>query len=482
MAQLPIALATRSSPARQGQEGAARLINCYAEETADGKNPYAVYVCSGLTQRATAANTGPVRAMIAVNSDLIAVQGRNVVRYDSGFGASIVGGLASDGFVSMAQNRKAPNPQIAIACDGLFDIVENGVVTEVTDPDLAAAISVASLDGYFITFTSDGRFQLSQIDEGTSFDALDFATAEANPDGGVRNLTRNRDAIFFGPKSMEAWQNNGGEDFPLSRVTTREVGCYAAGSAASLTAVQKSGPAIDTIVWAGTNNHGAYAGVMMLSGYDPVKISTYAIDRLIEAEPVPADIRAFSWSENGHTFYQISGTSWTRVYDLTENLWHDRESFGLSRWRASSYAYFSGKHVIGDYSTGTVFEMHSDFNDENGTDLVATVQCPPAHAFPHTLTWNEIILDMVKGVGINSTSTHLANPSVMLDYSDDGGKNFGPARTIDLGRDAQTRVALRRHRFGQTPRGGSRTWRLRASAAVFRCFMALSADIDKDAA
>ena len=479
---LPIALATRSSPARQGQEGAARLINCYAEETEDGKNPFAIYASSGLTTLVTVASTGDTRALMPLDAVLLAVMGRVIVAIDPGFASSVVGGLASDGFVTMALNRKAPSPQVAICCDGLFDIYEDGVLTEVTDPDLTAPISVISLDGYFITFSTDGRFQISSVDEGTSWDALDFATAEANPDGGVRNAQRNRDAVFFGHRSTEFWQNTGGVDFPFSRVTTIDVGCHAASSVVELTLIQKSGPAIDTIIWAATNKGGAYAGVMMLQGYTPTKISTYEIDRLIEAETTPDVIEAFSWSENGHSFYAISGSTWTRVYDATEGFWHERVSYGLNRWRASCYAWFANTHVIGDYDDGILYAMSADTYDESGTEMITTIQTPPAHAFPYTLTWNEIILDVVKGVGLVTATDHLANPVLTLDYSDDGGKNFSGARDIEMGATAQVRGLLKRNRFGQTARGAARTWRIRCSAAVFRCFMSLSADVDKDAA
>ena len=479
---LPIALATKSSPARNGQEGAAKLINCFAEETPDGKNPFAIYACSGLTSLATVASTGVTRGMIAVDANLYAVMGRSVVRFDGGFGSEIIGGIAGDGVLTMAQNRKEPNPQIMVVCPGAVSIIENEVITPVTDPDLPSPISCAQLDGYFILFIADGRFYITSIDEGTEIDALDFATAEANPDGGRRNAVRNRDAVFFGNKSTEFWQNTGAADFPFSRVTTIDVGLYAESSVAEMTLIQKSGPAEDTLIWAAANRDGAYCGVMMLSGYTPVKISSYEIDRLIEAETDPTDIQAFSWSENGHSFYCISGPTWTRSFDATEGQWHSRESVGESRWRGNCYARFAGKHVIGDFEAGEIYQMSSSIYDEDGEELVMTIQCPPAHAFPHGLTWNEITLDMVRGVGLNSTSEYLANPVVIVDYSDDGGKTFGPERHIEIGRTAQIGKTIRRSMFGRTIRGAARTWRIRVSAAVFRCVMSFNADVEKDAA
>ena len=56
---IPVSLGQRSNPGRDGQDGAARLINCYAEEMGqEGKIPWPVYASDGLVDFVTLAATG----------------------------------------------------------------------------------------------------------------------------------------------------------------------------------------------------------------------------------------------------------------------------------------------------------------------------------------------------------------------------------------------------------------------------------------
>lgn len=68
-----------------------------------------------------------------------------------------------------------------------------------------------------------------------------------------------------------------------------------------------------------------------------------------------------------------------------------------------------------------------------------------------------------------------SNPLLMVDYSDDGGKNFTGERTATLGAIGQYQTKIRMNKWGQVREGG-RQWRLRASAAVLRGIISASID------
>lgn len=68
-----------------------------------------------------------------------------------------------------------------------------------------------------------------------------------------------------------------------------------------------------------------------------------------------------------------------------------------------------------------------------------------------------------------------ANPLLMVDYSDDGGKNFTGERTATLGAIGQYLTKVRMNKWGQVREGG-RQWRFRASAAVLRGIISASID------
>lgn len=472
---VPIQLGIRSNKGRFGFDGHARLINCYAEEIGDeGKVPYPIYGIDGFSSFASLSGGG-VRAVLELNGELYVVAGRVLNKIDGGGGVTQLGGVASDGVVTMARNRRAV-PQIAITCDGINQLVSGGVLSTISDADLPAATSVAHLDGYFVWLLPDGRMFASAIDDGSNIDGLDFATAEANPDGGVRVFARGRDLIAFGARSTEFWQNEGGEAFPFGRTTSIDVGCLAAGSVAPVL-IKRGGTVTDAVGFIGTNNDGSYAGVMLMQGYTPVKISTPQCDRDVLAEDHPENITACAWDDGTHSFYAISGENFTWVYDASTGLPHERKSYNLNRWRVSTATNFGGRTIFGDYNAATLYRASSSAYDENGQPIVLEVQTPPVHAYPHKMKFNGLYLDVLPGVGLNSSGDEL-DPVVGISYSEDGGATWSNERLEAVGRLGDRRKRVVTRRLGVSGEDG-RTFRFRMSANVAKGLTGASVDVEK---
>jgi hypothetical protein len=467
MEPIPVTLGMRSNPGRYGQDSAARLINCYAEDAGDeGKIRFPIYASDGFDTFSTLAGAGGVRAMLNLNDDtLYVVAGRVLYRVSTAGVATPVGGFETDGHVFMARNRRS-TPHIGIVSDGLYYIISNNVLSQINDSDLPAPNSITSIDGYFVLTIEDGRFFITSIDDGTAIDGLDFAAAEANPDGLMVAGTRGRELVLFGPRSIEFHTNTGNADFPFERVQAINIGCWTAGSMCETTFIRE-GSAADTIIWAGTDAQGAYAGVMMLEGYGGAKISSHAVDRDIVAEPDKDDIRAYTWSSGGHTFYCITGTTFTWTYDTVTGFWHERESYGLDRWRISAATTFNGKNIVGDYASGILYEMRADLCSEAGRPLVMTVQPPAVHAWPHPMRFYNLFVDTIPGVGLNTTDTHNASPMLMVSHSNDGGKTWSSERTAEVGAIGNFKKRVKFSRFGKSREDG-KVFRFSCSADVFK--------------
>lgn len=479
---VPISLGVRSNPGRHGHDGAARLINAYAEKAGEeGKIPYPIYAIDGQTSFATLTGGAGVRAGLVLEAEGRAkvVSGRVLYNVDSGGAVTTIGGIPSDGLVTMARNRKTPVTQVGIVCDGLYFIETNNTLQQVSDPDLPPPVSISFANGYFVLPVSSGRYYVTAVDEGTTIDALDFASAEANPDGLLRSAVRSTTLILLGPLSTEFHEPVDG-DFPFQRQSVIGVGCYAAGGVAELTAIIQ-GRSVDTVIWPGTNSKGDYTGVFMLDGYSAVKISDHAVDRSIQGETNKASILATSWASRGHVFYSISGDTFTWVYNTVTGFWHEQQSYNLARWRYSVAVNIAGKLILGDYNAGTLVESRSSLYDENGQPIIWTIQTPPIHMFPHRMRANAVFIDMVPGVGINSSDDYLSNPKVMFDYSRDGGKNWSAQRMLNVGAQGQHLKRVVARRLGIMPRGGM-TARVSMSAAVVRGCTGMSIDADKLAA
>lgn len=482
MTIVPLNIGTQSNYGRYGQDGAARLINCYAENIgAEGKHPFPVYACAGLGSFATLTDGGAVRAMLDLDAYLYVVAGRAIYRVDGTGtgGAAPIGGLPSDGHVTMARNRRAPNPQIAVVCDGIVKIITGITVEDFADPDLPPATSVFNLAGYFVFTLQDGTFYWSQIDD-TGVDALDFATAEANPDGTVIGKPLGQLAVFFGKQSTEFWALTGDERV-FGRQHVIDVGCYAAGSVSEIP-IRTPQVLTASLAFAATDTDGTYSAICVIENMAARTISTPAVDRAVRDEPDISSITSCSWSDGGHAFYCISGSTFSWCWDSATGMWHERESYGLARWKIRSVQQFSGGLIAGDYTSNKLYRMSNTLVSEVDDPLIMTVQMPPVHAFPEGLEFRSLYLDVIPGVGLASGDAYNTDPEGMLSWSDDG-IHFTAPRLIKLGKMGETVKRVMTHRLGQTKRGGGgRTFRFSASADVVKGLMAAGLDVSKIAA
>lgn len=477
---IPISLGMGSNKGRFGPEGLAEFVNCYVEQLGEGgKVQWPIYAINGTTEYISLELGAGIRSLLSLDSSLLALSGRILYRINAtGDTATAVGGIPSDGFVTMARNRQSPNPQVAIVCDGSWYIYQNGVLSLGSDTDLPPPLCVVEIDGYFVFLIQDGRWFISAIDDAT-IDGLDFTTANASPDQNVMGGVRGRELVIFGARSTQWYIDNAAsEDFPFSLVQTASMGCYAAGSVAKIILQPASGSATDSLIWASTDHAGTYSGIRVMSGYSGEKISTPEIDRLILGEDDPSVIRSFAWTEDGHAFYCINGTDWSRCWDSNTGKWHARKSHGLDRWRMSAHAQFGRRHIFGDYESTTLYVSDKDLYTENGSPIVAEIVTPPVHMFPSPFCIHTFYLDAMTGVGINSTTDSDANPQFILDYSDDGGKSFGGVRHCNLGAEAQRYVSIDERSFGRFGTNGV-SFRMRFSAAVAKCIMQASVDAEK---
>jgi hypothetical protein len=465
MTIVPISLGTRSNPGRHLADGSARLINCYAEDAGgEGKTPWPIYAASGLSALVTLTGGGGVRAMETIDTNLYVLAGRSLFKVDENFNAVQIGGIPTDGPAYMARNMRESYPQIAVVSDGGAWLIENGALTQVTDTDLPPPIAVAQSDGYFAYPTTRSRWFISGLQQGGTIDGLEFASAEASPDEIVGIAELAREFVIFGSKSIEWWQNIGADPFPYARSATASLGCL---SGKSVTRIDR------TLAWVAHD-----ATVRLMDGYGGRRISTHAVERSITAEPSPSSITSTSWSEGGHVFLSVSGTAWSWVYDLATGYWHERESYGLDRWRISEVIRFAGRNVAGDYATGKLYELGPSHYAEGDDALVMTVQTPAVHAYPHGVKVNRLFVDPIPGVGLNSTAQQDLDPEIMIEWSKDNGATFGNQRTLPIGMQGVRMRRVMTTRLGASGEDGF-VFRFSVSAAVVKGLTGAAADIEK---
>lgn len=437
---------------------AQKRVNFYLEIQEDADKTRLVnYGTPGLTLHANP-GANPTRGAHAIGNYVYVVNQNTLYQVDNA-GIAIAKGtlLTMSGFVDMADN----GTQIMIV-DGTYGYIYNiaaGTVTQITDPDFPGANHVTFNDGYFIVNKpNSGQFFISASYNGLAWDALDFATAESNPDNLVRAVADHGELILLGEVSTEFHTNSGGLDFPYTRSGAAiEWGIAARWSLAKFD---------NSLIWLAKNRMGEVQ-VVRLNGYSPQRVSTFDIETIINSYSGVSDATGFSYLLNGHPFYQLNFTSanasW--LYDGASNCWSELKS-GTGRHRAELAVNYLNRTLVCDYSSGNIYNLDSDVYTDNGDMMVSELVSKHVFADLERYCISELQVDLEAGVGLATGQG--SDPQIMLQISKDGGHTWGAERWISMGKIGEYKRRAKWNRLGQ-----SRNWtfKIRISDPVKRVIL-----------
>lgn len=232
--------------------------------------------------------------------------------------------ISEDGITWEAKTSPNTNAWVSVTYggDSFVAVSGNGVGDRVMlSPgegyQFPAGVDCVFFDGYFIiTILDTGKIQISKLYDGYSWNALDFATAEASPDNLVGVGTTRQNIWLFGEFSTEVYYNSGNADFPFQRVpgAILDIGC------GSLTSVAE----IEGVLYWLTNKK----TIVMNLGYSFETISTEAINYQLSTYSTIADAIGYSYSLEGRTFYVITfpTADKTWVVNIKDRQWHEWRS------------------------------------------------------------------------------------------------------------------------------------------------------------
>lgn len=297
---------------------------------------------------------GEGRGLAVMDSQLYAIAG-SVVYSVSDSGAEIpLGAIAGTGLVSMADNGL----QLAIATGAELYSVTSSAVTLVVDADAPIdPIAVDFLDAYILAVDANSQtFQWSALDDTTTWDGLDFASAEGAPDKLVGLRVDHREIWLAGTDSVEVWFNDGSTPFSRSSGGYIEKGC------ASGKTLQKLD---NTVYWLGTDKiHGP--AVYRAAGLQPERVSNNAIDAALRSYGDLSNAFAYAYAEGGHAFYVLTVTGHaTWVYDAATNEWHRRSTWTQSDYDIVSVVRCYNK-LLGQKRSGQIVELTPELNTDEG--------------------------------------------------------------------------------------------------------------------
>lgn len=424
---------------------AERTVNLFPVFNRDGRDIAALYGTPGLSLFTTA-GTGAVRGGFKSkkNGRVFFVSGSILYEISSGGTATNRGSLnQSAGNITISENET----QMAI-CDGVTVYIftySSNAFAQVADPDLPTSGTITTIGNYFVVNeVGTGKFFISALGDGTSWNALDFKSAETSPDQILRVFNGVGELWCFGESTTELFTNTGASDFPFDKVSGGDfdVGILAPNSAQSVGR---------TIIWLGQDEYGQ-GRVYETTSINPKVVSTPAIDILLQEATNPDEIVSWVYQEKGRTFYVLTGggLSTSLVLDMQTKLWHERaysNAMGaFEQHRGNCCVFAFGKQLVGDRVNGNIYEMDMDIYSDAGDDIVRERVYKHLFQEGDRLRYNCLEIGVESGVGLENGQG--SDPQLALSVSKDSGRTYSTPMTESIGKTGNYFETVRFRQLG----------------------------------
>lgn len=437
--------------------------NMYLESVpANGATQSALFGTPGIVQFANIAS--------APSQGLIEIAGRCF---------SMVGGslyeVFSDGSYTNRGTAQGVSPGVSMATNGIQLLMacgQTGFCYNLTTNAFQqinswpGGYSITALDGYFILANINSRqFNISALNDGTKWDALDFATKEGAADNINCVVALRKQLWLLGNETSEVWWDTGNNNFPFSPL---QGALLQQGSASIL------GPKVvgNALYWLGRDPNGG-ATVYTEQNFIPTRVSTYAVEQEIQNYSTISDAVGMAYQEAGHPFYLLhfpsSNVTW--CLDTSNGVWHKRGYWDTSQGQYTAslgrfHCFAFGKHLVADYRTGQIYQQSLVYLDDNGNPIRRLRRSTHVTQEDARIRYSRLELLMQRGfapsIGID------ADPIVMVRFSFDGGMTFGSERQMHVGKEGQYQHRAITRRIG---RGRNFVAEISSTSRVEHCWL-----------
>ena len=362
----------------------------------------------------------------------------------------------SVGFVSIADNG-----DLLALVDGvnLYWVSVTGgspTLTTISDPNAYnGSRTVTFLNGYFIYdvpvntlagYPSSSFYWSNNDLLMTSTGPITFptdgntASAGTNPDPVLAVIANSQQLYIFGSRSIEIWADSGASSSAPFSSTGRSINV-------GISAVPTLVKLADTMLFLGGNEQGAGV-VYSMQGDNPTRVSTHAIENLLLEYGNLSTSTSFSYQMGGHYFFMLqpAGANTTLCYDMTTQIWHERQSLveGVMQRHIGQYACFlNGTHIVGDYSNGNLYAYSYDYFEDGTYPLRRLRQTGVSADGMFNVFYKTLQVDIQPGTG-----TLTVNPRLVLQISRDGGQTWGNPIYASMGLIGKYRSRARWQRLG----------------------------------
>jgi hypothetical protein len=312
----------------------------------------------------------------------------------------------------------------------------------------ATVTEIAFIDSFFFLLVASSQtvYSSNSFDAtATGWSALQIKIINTYADNVIGMIADHRFLWMFGAKQTESDYDIGGFPFPLAPMPS---GFAEQGCAAPL-AISQLDNAI--FLWGARNDQGQGIAYRT-SGATFQRISTHAIETMVQQFPRISDAISFAYQENGHSIWRTTFPSAqvTLAYDVSTGLWH---KCGFWNQRIGAYqaalpichTFNFGKHLVGDRQSGRTYQMSSpvqagggwNFVTDNGAPIRRLRRAPHINVEHQWMRYNELEVYLETGLGpeppLLDGAGNARGPQLMLRCSRNGGHTYGQTRIADCG-------------------------------------------------
>lgn len=389
----------------RGNLPALTLVNMHLEQTPTDKSGAVLQSRKALVEVAEV-GSGPTRAVLqkdgVFGGDRFVVSGTGFYR-----GSTLLGSISGTGPVSIA----ASDMEVLVTAGTTLYSYNGTNLVAVTFPDSANVTKIIYTSGYFIALRAGtGTWYFSGVEDGRSWDGLDFATAENEPDALLDALVLDGVIVFFGTESVEFWAPTGDADLPYSPIQQR---VFEQGIIGTNCAVQTD----NSFYWIGGDK------IVYRNGDVPQAVAN---DGIVEKAAASSSWLLFLVVDERKKFVVLRLDSSTYALDITTGEWCEWKSYGRSNFRAVA--------GLGDDETGKIWSL-SGYVDAGGV---------MERGFTAGMTLDQpVSVDNLRLTCEVGTTPHLSGdyiaPIIEMRASNDGGNTWSDWEAVSVGEQGQYR-------------------------------------------
>ncbi len=424
-------------------QSVAAFVNVYAEQAPGKQTFHAMGYPGEVLVSQGAAKVRGIYKDERPGGLVYAVVGTSFGTLDANGTLTSIGTVDGDDLIEWEANAN----QIGIVGGGKLYVLDVATayfaqVTQTASGDVLPGISsIAMVNSTGLLATEDSdTWYYTDLDDFRTIRSLSSARAESRPDPLIAVRVIKGEPWFFGTRTIEPYSNTGEANFPFSRRPVNDD--YGAVARDTIRNFDNSVMMLAKDAYAGG------LAVVRAQGYQMVRVTGHAIEKLLEKCAHPERARAITWAIEGHKFYTLITEEGSVTYDAATQMWHMTASGNWSHGAApppsvwTCQAWVDNANWYGDLS-GRITRASFDAVDSAGTPLIWEVVTPYTGAIGRRVTTYALEADLEVGFGTATSASQITMQKIS-----DGRYTLSAPRARSWGEQGKWKTRARWSRLG----------------------------------